>query len=143
MAKKTRAHNKSKEEIIADLKNNADFQRRMAFTREKFWPALCNVGMSIEDASIWLSNFNTMLMQEFLSRMKTVSMKEMAVASKLDVMADDYTKYRDVIELFDEMDVFSAKDAIEGMRNEIALFKQDEDKSRKLSDLKTKWIDEL
>ncbi len=141
MAKKTRV-NKSKQQIVADLKSNQDFQKKMVFVREKFWPALCKASKSVDDAQILLSGFNNVIMQEFLGKMKEVNMKDMKLSLKLDTHNDMFLESQELLALFDDMDVFTAKDYIEGMRNEISLFRQEEDKNRPLSELKTKWVDE-
>lgn len=134
---------KSKEELISDLKNNQDFQKKIKFTREKFYPALLKANPTIEDASTWLSGFNTALMQEFLSRMKDVKMSELKLGLKLEATSDQFLQFQELVLLFDDMTVFEAKDHIEGLRGEIDLWKQDENRERKLSDLKVKWIDDL
>lgn len=133
---------KSKEELISDLKNNQDFQKKIKFTREKFYPALLKANPTIEDASTWLSGFNTALMQEFLSRMKDVKMSELKLGLKLEATSDQFLQFQELVLLFDDMTVFEAKDHIEGLRGEIDLWKQDENRERKLSDLKVKWIDD-
>lgn len=146
MAKKSRAKGKSikspltREEVLYKIKSNQHFQERMKFTKEQFWPTLCEVSDSIEDATIFLEGFNTALMQSFLGLMKEKKFKDMELDTKI---AGDYEKYKKVIVLFDDMDVFTAKDAIEGMKNEIELFRREEDRTRKLNSLTPKWLDEL
>lgn len=134
---------KSKEELIAQMKSNVDFQKKMAFVRGKFWPALLEASTSIDDASTLLSGFNTTIMQEFLGMMKQKKMSELQLGVKLDATSDKFLENQKLLELFEEMSVFEAKEMIEGMRNEIAQFQLDEMRERPLSSLKTKWIDEL
>lgn len=136
-------HNKTKEELIADLKSNEKFQEKMKFTREVFYPALCAATTSIDDASILLSGFNTTIMQEFLGLMKEKTLKDLDLDKKLEPTNLKFQESKDLLALFNDMSVFDAKDYIEGMRNEIQLFLTDEAKNRPLSSLKTKWIDEL
>lgn len=142
MDKKPR-ENKTKEQLLSELKQNQDFQKKIAFSREKFYPALIKADPTVEEASMWLGGFNTAMMNAFLERMKEVKMKDLNLTLKLDAMSDQFVQFRDIIELFDDMTVFEAKDNIEGMKGEIELWRQDEDRERKLSELKTKWIDEL
>ena len=133
---------KNKQEVLDALKNNAAFQDKMQFVKERFYPALLDATTSIEDAQQLLAGFNTQIMQSFLEWMKTVKTSELKLAEKLDATAEKHEAYVKMLELFDEMSVFDAKDYIEGMRSEIALFIKDEMESRSLSTLKAKWIDE-
>ena len=134
---------KSKEQILAEMKNNATFKAKMAFIKERFWPALCKSSTSIEDATILLEGFNTAMMQEFLADMKNKSVKDLNLQLKLDAMSDKFLENQELLNLFQDLSVFDAKDYIEGMRNEISLFLREEQKERSLSSLKVKWIDEL
>ncbi len=134
---------KSKEQIISEMKANTDFQKKIEFVKTKFWPALCEATTSIEDADILLSGFNTMIMQTFLGLMKEKTLKDLDLSTKLDPTSDKFLENQKLLELFSDMSVFDAKDYIEGMKNEIGLFKQEEFKARPLSSLKTKWVDEF
>lgn len=134
---------KSKEELMADLKANTKFQEKMKFTKDVFYPALCEATTSIDDASILLSGFNTVIMQEFLAMMKDKTLKELNLGDKLDPFNNKMDECKKLLALFEDMSVFDAKDYIEGMRNEIQLFLTEEAKERSLSELKVKWLDEI
>lgn len=134
---------KSKEEILKDIKTNTDFQKRMTFVKEKFWPALVEASTSIEDAKMLLTGFNNIIMQSFLALMKEKQIKDLGLAAKLDAKSDKFLENQKLLELFIDMDVYTAKDYIEGMRNELDTFIMDELKVRPLSSLKVKWIDEV
>lgn len=134
---------KTKEELLADLKANGDFIMKMKFTKEQFYPALCEASTSIEDAGQLLSGFNTTIMQEFLGLMREKKISDLNLEEKLDKDSPKFEKNKELLGLFADMSVFDAKDYIEGMRNEIALFQQEEMRERPLSSLQTKWMDEL
>ncbi len=134
---------KSKEEIVAEMKGNADFQRKMEFIKTKFWPALCKASTNIEDAQMLLEGFNTAIMQAFLGDMKKKSVKDLELGLKLDTQSDRYLENRDLLELFSDQTVFEAKEYVEGMKGEISLFLREEQKERPLSSLKVSWIDEI
>lgn len=138
-----RAHNKSKEEILFDLKKNQDFQRKLKFTREIFYPALLKANPTVEEASTWLSGFNSALMQGFLARMKEVKMSDLKLGLQLVATDDRFLDFQNIVSIFDDMSVYEAKDHIEGLRGEIELWKGDEDKQRPLSSLVTKWLDQI
>lgn len=125
---------------MTSMKQNAEFQKRMKFIKEQFWPLLCETAGSIEDASTFLGGFNTALMQAFLGLMKEKQFKELRLDEKI---AGAFASYKPLLQLFDEMDVMTAKDYIEGMKGEIAIFQQDENRTRKLSSLTPKWADEI
>lgn len=134
---------KSKQQILSEIKSNVTFQKRMTFVRDTFWPALCDASTSVEDATILLEGFNTVIMQTFLAKMKDFTIGDLALQTKLDAMSDKFIENTKLLELFSEMSVFEAKENIEGMRNEITLFQRDEMKTRPLNSLKTKWVSDL
>ena len=134
---------KTKEQILKDIKANADFQKKMAFVKEQFWPALCEASTSIEDAQILLQGFNNVIMQTFLELMKEKKLSDLNLTTKLDAQSDKFLENQKLLALFSEMSVYDAKDYIEGLRNEIQLFLTEEQKKRSLSDLKTTWIDQM
>jgi hypothetical protein len=141
--KNQKRQNKTKEELLKDLKGNKAFAEKMKFTREMFYPALCKATVSIEDATQQLYMINTMLMQKFLGKMKETKFSELGLTEILSEQDPNYEALKEMLELFADYNAFDAKDIMEGMRNEINLFIQEENKTRKLDDLKTKWIDEL
>lgn len=130
----------TKEEIMGKMKQSAEFQARIKFIKTEFWPLLCETAKSIEDAETFLSGFNTALMQAFLAQMKEKKFADLKLDEKI---AGDFEMYKPLLALFNDMDAFAAKDYIEGMRNEISLFKQEEFRSRPLTSLTVKWIDEI
>lgn len=140
---KKKQHHKSRKEILADLKKNKDFMEKMKFTKEVFYPALCKATKNIDDAQMFLGSIASIMMEIFLGFMKTKRLGELDLPSKLDPKADNYEELKTLLALFEDMDVFTAKTYFEGMRSEISLFLNEENKGRPLSDLKTKWVDEL
>lgn len=135
--------NKTREEILADLKGNQKFVEKMKFTKEVFYPALLKSSKSIDDASSFLSSINNIMMEKFLGYMKEKNFGDLKLVEMLDPKDEKYAELKEMLALFDEKSVFEAKEYIEGMRNEISLFLGEEAKGRPLSSLKTKWLDEL
>lgn len=134
---------KSKEELLLEMKNNSKFQEKLKFTKEKLYPAVVEASSSIDDAKMFLSSINNILMERFLDRMKELTFKDLKIVEGLDPNGEKFGKYEKLLKLFDDVSVFDAKDYIEGMRNEIDVFITDEMRERPMSSLKTKWIDEL
>lgn len=142
MKKLTKDH-KTKEELLRDLRLNPEFKKKMEFVREKFFPALCAATNSIEDASTLLYGFNAQIMDKFLGLMKEKKMSDLGLYEKLDSGNNKYNESKALLDLFQDMDVFSAKEYIEGMRQEIETWKRDMFMGKKLEDIPHKWIDEL
>lgn len=133
---------KSKEEVIKQLQTNQKFQSDLKFAKEVFYPALSKATTSIEDAQMFLSSINTVVMQEFLGFMKDKTFKELNIASKLDPKGEKYNDIVEFLSIFDNKNVYEAKDLIEGMKSEISLFIKEENEKRPLSSLATRWIDD-
>lgn len=140
---KQKRTNKSKEQLIAELKANTKFQEKMAFTRDLFYPALCQATTSIDDALQNLSIINSVMMEKFLSIMKEKTFGELNMHHNLDPKDPKHDDIKEMLDLFKGMSIFDAKDLMEGMRNEINLFLTEENKVRTLAEVRTKWIDEL
>lgn len=139
---KSKRLNKTREQLLAELKGNQKFQEKMKFTREMFYPALVKASVSIDDAQQLLYMINTMVMEKFLGLMREKTFKDLAMEDKLNPKDPQYSNIKSLLDLFADMTVFDAKDLIEGMRNEINLFINEENKTRTLDQLKVKWIDE-
>ncbi len=133
---------RNKEELLAELGKNEEWRKNMLFLKEQFWPALCAASNSIEDASILIGGFNNQIMEAFLARMKDVKLGELGLEAKMDTANAKHEQHKALVALFADMDVFTAKSLIEGMRGEIEQFKIDEMKQRPLDSLKTRWLDD-
>lgn len=134
---------KSKEELLKEMKGNASFIAKMYFVREKLYPAVVDMGESVDDTKMFLSSINNVLMEKFLGKMKELTFKDLQIIGGLDEKGEKFDKYRSLLSLFDDMSVFDAKDYLEGMRNEIDTWVNDELKEKPMSELKVKWIDQL
>lgn len=130
----------TKEQVVAQMEQNKLFQKRMKFIKESFWPTLCETADSIEDTTLFLSGFNTALMQAFLSKMSETKFSELKLDEKI---TGDSEKYKKILALFNDMSILEAKEYIEGMKGEIQLFLSDEQRERPLTSLKPKWVDEI
>lgn len=141
--KKKRAPAPTKEQIAAQLKAQTERAARLKFIKEQFWPALGEACGSIEEAQMFLNGFNSVLMNEFLGLMKDKKFSEFDMIAKLGKEDERYEKQVKLLELFSDMNVFEAKGHIEGMKNEIDIFLQDERRKRPLATLHPTWLDEV
>lgn len=143
MSSKKPRTNKSKEQILAELKSNRQFTEKLSFVRETFYPALIKATDNVESAVQFLSITNSFLMESFLGFMKEKSFKDLKMTEKLSPLDPHYEDMIGLMALLDEKNVFEAKDILEGVRGEIELFKQDMFKKMKLEELPVRWIDQL
>jgi len=134
---------KSREQLIAEMKKSAKWQEKMKFVKEKFYPAILDIDSSISNTKMFVSSINQMMMEKFLGYMREKKFSELKMVEILDKKDENYDKYVALLELFNDLSVFDAKDMIEGMSGEIGTFIEDDLKERKISDLKVKWIDQL
>lgn len=134
---------RSKEQLLLDLKKSEQFVKKMKFAREQFLPAVEKACPSVDDAKMFLSSINNVIMERFLQMMKESKVSDLKLIEGLDEKADNYEGYKAILELFSDMSVFDAKDNIEGMRSEIDLWISEEMKSRTLTSLPKRWLDEI
>lgn len=141
MPKKKQVH-LTTEQLIEQSRKKLEWEQKMKFIKEEFYPALCKATLSIEDALQNLTIINSVILEKFLARMKEVTMRDIDIYTNLSKDDPQYEGLKAMLELFDDKSVFEAKELFEGMKQEIQLFLNDEQKERKLEDLKVKWIDE-
>lgn len=139
MPKKKQTH-LTTEQLIANSERQREFMKKMQFVKGEFYPALCAATESIEGALQTLSIINTVLMEKFLAKMKETTFKEIDVYTNLSSEDPKYEELKKMLNLFDDKNVFEAKELMEGMRSEINMFLNDEQKERKLETLKTSWL---
>lgn len=143
MPRKSKRQNKTREEILKDMKSNADFMRRMSFTKDQLYPAIIKASKNVEDATRFLYQTSTMITQKFLGLMKEKKFEELDFVNILDKTDTQYPQYVELFKLFEGMSVYEAKEYLEGMKSEIDLFARELMQKTKLEDLPTRWIDEL
>ncbi len=134
---------RNRAELMADLNKSKDFRDKMAFVKTTFYPSLLLASKSIDDAQFFLASLSTMMMQKFLDLMKEKKFVELGLVDILDPQDPKHGELSAMLDLFKDMSVFDAKTLIEGMKQEIQLFINEELKGRALDTLETKWIDEL
>jgi len=135
--------NKTKAEVLQDLKKNAEFISKLKFVKEQFFPALCKATNSIEDAIQNLTIINSVILDKFLGKMKETTMRDIDIYTNLSPSDPQYENLKAMLQLFDDKSVFEAKELMEGMKAEITMFLNEEQKERKLEELKCRWIDEV
>lgn len=142
MGKQIKRTNKTKEQLLAELRANLKFQEKMQFTREVFYPQLITASKSVDDTLSFLSSISTVMMETFLGMMRDKKFSELNLIDKLDPKDEKYEDIKTLLNLFNEQTVFEARDILEGMKREIQMWCNDEMKERKLESLQTKWLDQ-
>ena len=135
--------NRTREQIISEMLQNKDFKERLAFLKDKFYPAVINASKNIEDSKIFLDSIVTVIMEKFLGLMKEKKFEELGLIDALEPSDPMYDQYCDLLNLFNGMSVFEARGHFERMKTEIDRFIQDEMISRSLSTLSPHWVDEV
>lgn len=133
--------NKSKDQITQELKTKEKVVFLREFVKDKFYPALITASTSIEDAKYLLQSFSNMVMEQFLAKMKDIKFQELNLETKLDPTLLQFHEYKSLLELFKDEDVFTTRELIEGMKNEIEMMITNEMKERKLETLKTMFYE--
>jgi len=133
--------NRTKEEIAKGIRDVQEVRRQRSFVKDKFFPSLIKASTSIEDAKYLLTSLGNMIMQEFLAQMKEKKFNELKLTEKLDPKSPQFEDIKTMVELFNDESIFTARELVEGMQNEIETNITDELKARKLDSLKTNWFD--
>ena len=133
--------NRTKEEIAKGIRDVQEVRRQRSFVKDKFFPSLIKASTSIEDAKYLLTSLGNMIMQEFLAQMKEKKFNELKLTEKLDSKSPQFEDIKTMVELFNDESIFTARELVEGMQNEIETNVTDELKARKLDSLKTNWFD--
>jgi hypothetical protein len=142
MSEKKKRVNKTEDELVAQQKQVEKVKMMRKFVKEQFYPALINASESIEDAKFLLQSFSSMVMEQFLVKMKDTQFIDLQMHTKLDKTSPKYKEFVDLLTLFGDKSVFESRDLIEGMKAEIEMMVMNEMKDRKLDSLKTNWFEE-
>ena len=132
---------RSKDEILDSMKRVQEAKRLRAFAKNQLYPALINASTSVDDAKFLLGSFSNMIMEQFLSKMKETKFIELKLHEKLDKTAPNYKQYIDLLALFADETIFTSRELVEGMKNEVQMFIDNEMKDRKLDTLKTNFLE--
>lgn len=131
----------TKEQIAEGMKRVQEAKRLRAFAKDVLYPAVINASTSVDDAKFLLGSLANQMMEVFLARMKETKFIDLQLHSKLDKNAPNYKQYIDLLSVFANENIFTARELIEGMKNEIQMFVDNEMKQRKLDTLKTNFLE--
>lgn len=132
---------RTKEQIVAQMQREKDVKDKREFVKNKFYPALVKASKSIDDGKFLLGSMSNMVMEQFLGAMKDMKFSDLHLEKKLDPKADNYTEYVELLDIFKDENVFTARELIEGMKNEVQMMVDNELKDRPLTSLKTDFLE--
>lgn len=132
---------KTPEEIEKEAKRKQEVERKRIIIVDKFYPALVAATISIDEAEVLVQTIATLLMEDTLRTMrerKFADIKE----SLLSILCKDGERTKEIeklLEVFNEENLFTARELIEGMTRAIKAMTTEEMRERKLDTLKTNW----
>lgn len=132
---------RSKQQIAEGMKRVQEAKRLRSFVKDKLYPALLDASESIDDAKYLLGSFSNMMMEKFLAKMKEIKFNELKLEEKLDPKAKKYEQFKVMLDLFKDESIFTSRELIEGMKNEIEMMITNEMKERELHTLKTNFLE--
>lgn len=130
----------TKAELVEYQKRVEEANRKKKILKEQVYPGIIKASTSIDDAKFFLTSLSSLMMESFLAEMKERKFKDLNLLNKLDKADKQYEDYKQFLSIFEEMNVFEAREFVEGVKNEIDLFINDEMKERKLETLKTNFL---
>lgn len=136
---------RSKEEIIADEKRKKEIERKKSLIVDKFYPALIEATISVDESKALIQAIGTLMMEEVLKTMKERNFLEIK-QSLIDKLCTDGERIEQITSLlstFDGENLFVAREITEGMTRAIEAMITDEMRDRNLGTLKTKWNEYL
>jgi len=123
------------------LYNEQERKHKQIFIKEKFYPALCDATISVDEAGFLLQAMTSLIMEEAMNTLRTTRMKQVrsSMVKKLTKGDERVLQIESLISLFDGLTLFDTRAYVEGMKAVIEQMKIDEMASRKLDSLKVNW----
>ncbi len=128
---------KTKEELEREMKLEAG--RKLII--ERFFPALKEATVSVDEATMLLGAACSLIMEEAMEALKTTKMDAVRnrIVKKLCPNDERLIQIENLIKIFDNQSLFEARGHFESMKACIEQMKMDEMRSRKLDTLKEDW----
>jgi hypothetical protein len=139
MSKKQPKQNKTKEQLVWEIKQKAEAQRKRAFIAEHLYPMLLKHMKNVTQAK----NFCKVVQNDILSTFNqgmTGTVKGLDMSKRLDGINNEAADaYRAALEIFADSPINEALELLDGMPNAIDAALNQESKDRPLADLE--WGD--
>lgn len=141
MKKKVKQVHPTKEQLVEDVKRKQEVSRKKDILINKFYPALEEATVSIDEAKMLISAISSLMMEEVLSTMKIL--KFSAVIDNLHTkLCADGQRSEEVKKLLTTLEgenLYVAREILEGVTRSIETMITAEMRDRKLFSLKTNW----
>jgi len=128
---------RTKEQIARDM----EVARKRKIVVEKFYPALGQATISVDEAKMLIQAISSSIMEEVLATMRERKLD--AIYGRLvKRLAPDGARQLQIEALLNTIrdeNLFVAREIVEGMQRAIAQMLHDEEKGRKLESLKPDW----
>jgi len=114
----TKRVNKSKEELVDDMKAAQERERQKVLIKTTIFPSLHDSCKNVADAKVLIEYASSMVQQKGLERMYKTSTKELALT---EMMKDNDTakKYREFFSSFDSLDIGATITILDQMKKGI------------------------
>jgi len=139
MPKQNKRVNKSKPEIVEDMKKKVDIDRRRSVARNELYPILLKGSKSIDHAQIVCQAVDSAIRAKFNKQMLTQNLAGLELEKDLNPSADEHEMYKAIFDILNKETVASAVELISGMADAISNFVRAETHERKLDTLKTSF----
>lgn len=120
-----------------------DFKRAQArkLIKEKFYPALVEATISVDEATMLLQAATSLIMEEAMEKLRTTKMSEIRnrLVKKLAPNDERILQIEKLVDVFTDNSLFEARGHFESMRAVIEQMKTDEMQKRKLDTLVPDW----
>lgn len=133
--------NKSKDQILSDIKRKEEIARKRAIVVDQVYPALKGATVSVAEAQMLVQAISTSVMEQVLGWMKDKQFAQL-IPSLLERLCPDGVRRNEVMALLTTVEnenVFVAKEILGGMENALNQIVNDDLKNRKLEDLPVDW----
>ncbi len=147
MADQDRDHNKTKEEILHEMKLKNEEKRQRVFVKDTLYPWLMAHSKSIDDAKNMLYAATVGVQQKFhqevskeQKRLSTVPLGDLKVEE--NILPDaQYDRDRELLALFKDEPVATAESLLAGMKRAIESFEKEASTKTPLKDLPAELLD--
>lgn len=129
--------NKTEKDLLKEMKRGEDIR----FIKDKFYPAVVNATVSVDEAGMLLQAMSALVMEEAMETLNKTKVKDVKnrMVKKLAPNDERLLQIEALVNLFDEKTLFDARGHCEGLKAVIEQMKIEHFQATKLSDLTPDW----
>ncbi len=124
-----------------EVKRGMEVNRKRKIVKEQLFPALNKATVSVDEAKMLISAVVGFIMEDAMNVLKDKKVKDIkdSLVKKLCTDGVREEEIRELLTIFDEETLFSARELIEGMKSGIEQMLIDESRARTLESLNPNW----